>query len=172
MTESTVFINNAFNEMFMIYNRCNEQENSLEFNTFLCCIARMLILIYGEEILTCFEKNDLSSFDKLIMKYGYGEKECSEFKSVVEKFYKFDKKIEDKVIKKKNKFFNLVQKHLIDMMVTRNKKKLVDKVTMIKFVDLLFTVNSKDFYKKSYAVLVAYNPYEIDEYLKKQDLVG
>ena len=34
---------------------------------------------------------------------------------------------------------------------------------------LLFTANSRSFYRKSNAVVMAYNPYEIDEYFKKQN---
>ena len=48
----------------------------------------------------------------------------------------------------------------------------INKCILNDFCDLLFTAKSKTFYQKSYAVLVAYNPYEIDEYVKKQKLVG
>ena len=58
------------------------------------------------------------------------------------------------------------------MMVQRNNQKLVDSVTMKEFYDLLFTAKSNNFYRMSYALLVAYNPYEIYEYAKKQKLVG
>jgi hypothetical protein len=88
------------------------------------------------------------------------------------KFYKAEVKKEDKAIKKKNKYFNLVQKHLIDMMIQRNNQKLVNSVTMKEFYDLLFTAKSNNFYRMSYALLVAYNPYEIYEYAKKQKIVG
>ena len=50
--------------------------------------------------------------------------------------------------------------------------KVVDSVTMKEFYDLLFTAKSNNFYRMSYALLVAYNPYEIYEYAKKQKLVG
>mgnify|MGYP003308139846 CR=1 FL=1 len=88
------------------------------------------------------------------------------------KFYKSEVKKEDKAIKKKNKYFNLVQKHLIDMMIQRNNLKLVDSVTMKEFYDLLFTAKSNNFYRMSYALLVAYNPYEIYEYAQKHKIVG
>ncbi|MDE5889029.1 MAG: hypothetical protein K2H20_03320, partial [Bacilli bacterium] len=88
-----------------------------------------------------------------------------------EGYYKFDLRQKKKAIKKKNKYFNLVQKYLIDMMVKKNSQEKVSSLEMNEFYDLLFTVNSKEFYRKSTAVLLAYNPYEIDEYAKKQGIV-
>ena len=172
MAADAIFINNAINEAFLLYDSSKEKEESLDFNSFLCCIVRMLILIYGDEIIEIFKKKDEESFEKIILKYGYSKKEYNYFKLSVDKFYNFNLKIEDKSIKKKNKYFNLTQKYLIDMMVQKNNKETVEKDIMKEFYDLLFTANSKTFYQKSYAVLVAYNPYEIDEYARKQNIVG
>ena len=47
-----------------------------------------------------------------------------------------------------------------------------DKVILNDFYNLLFTAKSNNYYKMSYALLVAYDPYEIYEYAKKQKLVG
>ena len=172
MPNNDVFINNAINEMFIIYNRSKEQPLSVEYNSFLSSVIRMLVLIYGEDILNCYNNKDVVSFDKIVLQYGYDASELETFKLNCDKFYKAELKKEDKPIKKKNKYFNLVQKHLIDMMLKRNNLKIVDKVTMKEFCDLLFTAKSNNFYRMSYALLVAYNPYEIYEYAKKQKLVG
>lgn len=172
MAEDTIFINNALNEAFSLYVNSKDKEESKDYNSFLCCVVRMLVLIYGEDIVNYFEKKNIDSFDKEILKYDYSKKEYNYFKLCLEKFCEFNLKIENKVIKKKNKYFNLAQKYLIDMLVQKNKKESVSSEDMNKFYDLLFTANSKTFYQKSYAVLVAYNPYEIDEYAKKQNIVG
>lgn len=172
MIDNTLFINEAINEAFNLYNSSKDNKDSLNYNSFMCSIIRMLLLIYDEEIVNCFDKKDVDAFDKEILKYGYSKKEYNNFKLCIDKFYNFDKKIKGKAIKKKNKYFNLTQKYLIDMMVQRNNKEQVDKSILNDFCDLLFTAKSKTFYQKSYAVLVAYNPYEIDEYVKKQKLVG
>ena len=58
------------------------------------------------------------------------------------------------------------------MMVARIEKEKVSKKVIREFYNLLFTANSKSFYQKSYAVMVAYNPYEIDEYAKSKKIVG
>lgn len=172
MTESTVFINEGLNEAFLLYNNSKDKEESLDYNSFMCCIIRMLNLIYGEDINKSYETKDVNLFEKEILKYGYSKKEFNNFKLCVDKFYSVDKKTESKAIKKKIKYFNLVQKYLIDMLIQKNSKEAVDKKVMEDFSNLLFTANSKTFYQKSYAVLVAYNPYEIYEYAKKNNIVG
>ena len=58
------------------------------------------------------------------------------------------------------------------MMLKRDSVKLVDSLTTNEFYNLLFTAKSNNFYRMSYALLVAYNPYEVYEYAKKQKLVG
>lgn len=172
MPNNDIFINEAINECFVIYNRSKEQPLSVEYNSFLSSVVRMLVCIYGEEVINCYENKDVNAFNNLLVKFGYEENLVEEFKMNCNKFYKAELKKEDKPIKKKNKYFNLVQKHLIDMMLKRDNLKVVDSVTMKEFCDLLFTAKSNNFYRMSYALLVAYNPYEIYEYAKKQKLVG
>ena len=46
MAADAIFINNAINEAFLLYDSSKEKEESLDFNSFLCCIVRMLIVIY------------------------------------------------------------------------------------------------------------------------------
>ena len=171
MQNNGIFINEAINEMFITYNRSKEQELSIEYNSFYSSVIRMLILIYGEDIVKYYDTSDVENFNKLILKYGYDSTQYEAFKITCNKFYKAEVKKEDKAIKKKNRYINLVQKYLIDMMLQRNKLKLVDSVTLKEFYDLLFTAKSNNFYRMSYALLVAYNPYEIYEYAKKQKLV-
>ena len=57
------------------------------------------------------------------------------------------------------------------MIVKRKNVELIDNDIIKEFYELLFTANSKDFYRKSTAVLLAYDPYEIDEYVKRQNIV-
>ena len=109
------------------------------------------------------------SFDQLLTRYGYDD--VKGFKSVFDKTYKAMKRQSDKAIKKKNKHFNVVQKDLIDMLVKRNEFAQLDKNVIRDFSNLLFTANNPDFYRKSVALLEAYDPYEIDEYFKKFNLI-
>lgn len=172
MADNTFIINAGLDNAFNLYNEFKDKEESIQYNSFMSSIVRMLIVIYGEDIVKAFESKDINVFDKEMLKYEYDTKEYNNFKLCVDKFYSFNIKTESKAIKKKNKYFNLVQKYLIDMLVQKNSKDKVSNEELEKFGDLLFTANSKSFYQKSYAVLVAYNPYEIYEYAKKQNIVG
>ena len=164
----SIFVNNAINDAFVLYMRNKDNIDSLEYNSFLVCVVRMLIIIYGEEkLMDLFYSKDNLSFDSLLTSYGYNE--LNFFKDNFEAFYDFDRGQENRAIKKKNKYFNLVQKALIDMFNCNSNLSIEDKE---KFIDLLFTNESKDFNKKSYTLLMAYNPYEIDNYMKKIGFVG
>lgn len=167
-----VFVNSAINEGMQLF-IANKNKDNLDYNCFLCSIIRMLVLLYDENRLieAYYQKNE-EAFDTIVMEYGYTKEEVSYFKMVCEKFYHFDKKQKNKSIKKKNKYFNLVQKCLIDMFIKKNGVQKLEDEIMKNFYQLLFTARSKDFYRKSTAVLLAYNPYEIDDYAKKQNLIG
>lgn len=172
MVDNAVFINVSLNEAFLVYKNNVDNKESLNYNSFLCSVIRMLVIIYGDEIVKSFLEKNVSLFDSILMKYGYDLNNLNEFKFLLEKYYNFSKKIGNKTIKKKNKYINLVQKCLIDMMLKRKSTEVVDNNLLSEFYNLLFTANSKDFYRKSFAVLSAYNPYEIDEYAKKMGIFG
>jgi len=169
--ENNLFINHSLSEAFRLYVTNKDKKNSLDFNKFLCCIVRMLVMIYGEEIVELYKKNDGESFDNVLAKYGFDEENIDNFEVICEKFYLFDNRQSTRAIKKKNKYFNFIQKYLIDMMVKRKAVLPVDSTTLNDFYNMLFTANNDDFYRKSTAVLLAYNPYEIDDYAKKQGIV-
>lgn len=171
MQDEIIFGNSALDEAFKLYVSNKDNKNSLNYNKFMCVIVRALVLIYGEDIVNTYENKDIKAFDNILTKYGFDITEVSNFKTIVDKFYQFELRHQKKAIKKKNKFFNFVQKYLIDMMKQKSINEKVDMIEMNDFYDLLFTANSKDFYRKSTAVLLAYNPYEIDEYAKKQGIV-
>lgn len=173
------FINEAIGEAFEIYESSRikfkdvmDTKTSLEYNTFLCTIIRLLIIVYGEELIETYISQDAQAFNKLLTKYGMSEKDVEDFEVFVQRYYAMNKKHEGKTFRKKNKFFNVVQKYLIDMLVHKNKSVEVGKDEIKDFYDLLFTANSKDFYRASTAVAEAFNPYQIDEYFKKKKLLG
>lgn len=162
------FVNSALNEAFLLY---KDNHDSVIYNGFLVSVVRMLIIIYGEEIVNLFDAKDVQGFNNLLTKYGYSIDEVNDFTSRLLKANKALIRQKDKAIKKKNKYFNVVQKDLIDMLVKKNEHEPMDKNLILQFYNLLFTANNSDFYRKSIAVLEAYNPYEIDEYFKKKNLI-
>lgn len=166
-----VFINKAFDEAFKSYLANKDLNETVEFNKFIVVVIRLLVLIYGEEIITYYNNKDENSFNVLMLKYGYPLEEYSKFVNNFNKCHNFSLKQEAKAIRKKNKYFNLVQKSLIDMLILKNQKEPVNNEVKNSFYELLFTANTKDFYRKSIALVEAYNPYEIDDYFKKQNLI-
>ena len=168
MTDKYIFINEGINEAYVIYTKSKKNINSKEFNSFLACVMRMLVIIYGEEeINKSYSTKDFKIFDSLLTKYGYSMENVNKFKLMINNFYKVDNGQKDRVVKKKNKFFNAVQKLLIDMMVAKNNCGDINLDELVDFYELLFTANSFDFYRKTYALATALNPYEIYEYFQK-----
>ena len=70
MPNKDIFINEAISEMFRTYNRSKEQPLSVEYNSFYSSVIRMLILIYGEDIVKCYENNDTQGFVNTILKFA------------------------------------------------------------------------------------------------------
>ncbi len=169
--QENIFVSKAMNDAMQLYNSSKDNHESLNYNRFLCVVIRMLILIYGNEIIDAYNSKNIIVWENLILKYGFEKKDYDNFIIVLDKFYNFDIRQQKKSIKKKNKYFDVVQKYLIDMMVKRRNVELIDNDIIKEFYELLFTANSKDFYRKSTAVLLAYDPYEIDEYAKRQNIV-
>lgn len=172
MNTKYIFVNNALNDAIILYCQSSKNKESLEYNSFLACVMRMLFIIYDEnKIIDAYYDKSEDDLDKIIMEYGYPKEELDKFKDNFQKFYEFDIGQRDRSIKKKNKYFNLVQKNLIDMLVYKNNKETVRIDVKEEFYNLLFTANSKDLFRKSYALLMAYDPYEINKYYEKQGLL-
>ena len=143
--DNKVFINKAFDEAFKNYLTYKEMNSSLEYNKFIVVVIRLLILIYGEEIITYYNNKDENTFNVLMLKYGYSIEEYGKFVNNFNRCFNFSLKQENKAIKKKNKYFNLVQKSLIDMLVLKNQKEPVTNEVKNEFYELLYTANTKDF---------------------------
>lgn len=172
MNDKYIFINNAINDAIILFCQDKETDKELSHNNFMVCVIKMLAIIYDEEtIIDCYYNEDFEKFKNLLMQYDYPLEEYEKFLDNFEKYYEFDLAQRDREIKKKNKYFNLVQKALIDMLVFKNNSVVVKVSVRKEFYDLLFTVNSKEFYQKTYALMMAYDPYEIDNYFKKQGLL-
>ena len=167
--DNYVFINKGLNDSLLLYLQYKDDDKSLQYNSFWSCIIRMLSLIYDEEtIINAYYNKDTKLFNSTLLQYGLPVEELTKFKDNLARCYAFEHGQKDRAIKKKNRYFNFVQKGLIDMLVYKNNQQVVDVDIKKEFYDLLFTANSNDFYRKSYALKLAYNPYEIDDYFKRQ----
>ena len=172
MAQKYIFVNNAINDSIVMYYQSKEKPLSLAYNTFLVTIMRMIILLYGElDITNCYHtKNEkgMGGFDTNLTKYGYPEDQLENFKNNVEKFYEFDLKQRKRHIKRKNPYINRVQKNLVDMMFAKNRVVPLDGKKAKEFYNLLFTGESRDFYRRCYALAYEKHPYEVPKYFRKQ----
>ena len=121
-----IFINEAINIGITNYlNKVNDDD-------FLTIIIKTLISIYGElDIINPYKtstESGMGSFDENIMKFGYNMEELSLFKQNVMNFYLTRNQ-------KPNKYFNEIEKQLIDMFYL--KLKSVDKVDSENFKSLI-----------------------------------
>lgn len=170
MNQDDAYINEAIEFAFSTYLENKDHKGTLAYNTFICTIVRMLILIYGEEVILDYQTKNPATLIYTISKNGTSIEDAENFMVLVDKFYKTEKKQSTKAIKKKNKYFNAIQMFLIDMLINKYKMEKVNNKVLKEFYKLLFTANSSSFYRRSTALVLAYNPYEIDEYFKKQIL--
>ena len=70
-----IFVNNAINDSIVMYYQSKDKPLSLEYNTFLVTVMRMIILLCGElDITNCYHtKNEkgMGGFDTNLTKYGF-----------------------------------------------------------------------------------------------------
>ena len=104
--DTKVFVNDAINNGILNYlNKVNSDD-------FMTVVIDTLVTIYGElDIINPYKTNNESSiggFDYNITKYGYSKENLSIFKQNVMNFYLSKDE-------KPNKYFNVIEKELIDM---------------------------------------------------------
>ena len=101
-----IFINEDINEGILNY------LNNVNGDNFITIIIKTLISIYGElDIINPYKtntENGMGSFDENIIKFGYSREDLSLFKQNVMNFYLTKNDIP-------NKYFNEIEKQLIDM---------------------------------------------------------
>jgi hypothetical protein len=169
MNVSSIYINEAIEYAFSTYVKTKDHKGTLEYNSFMCTIVRLLIIIFGEEVILDYQTKNPATLVFTLTKYDTSFEDANNFLTIVDKYYQAEKKQKDKAIRKKNKYFNPIQKYLIDMFVKKHAQKPFDKHIIKEFYRMLFTAKSRSFYRRSTALVMAYNPYEIDEYFRKQE---
>ena len=172
MSDRYIFINNAINDSIIMYCQYKDSDDMKNKEKFITCVAEMLCIIYGEENITnAYYNKDEDGFKNLIVESGVSEEYYNGFLNDFENYYEKEYVQRNSQLKRKNKFFNLVQKHIIDMATIKNNSWPIRIEDRKRLYSLLFTAKSDSFLKKTYALSTAYNPYEIDDYFKKQGLL-
>lgn len=163
----TYFINEAFEKAVTDYLASCDKKEGVLYNSFLVVVIRLLINIYGElDIINPYQIKSEKAFDDNLMKYNLPYEKVSEFKRLLDGYYRIEKKNLSSIKKEINIYFIEVQKILIDMF---NLKRLNFGLTdsdRREFFDLLYTPGTSNALRLSYNFLNAEDVYEVAEYFK------
>lgn len=164
-----VFINNAFTRAINDYELSNDSFTGITFNSFLVVVIRMLIVLYGElDIINPSSAQDEELLKNNLAKFGYKKEDVDAFFANLELYYEHELENEKRTVKRKNIYFILVQKQLIDMFICKKLNFLLTEVEVKEFYDLLYTPFTPNPLRISYNFLMANDIYEIDNYFKKE----
>lgn len=164
----TYFINEAFEKAVNDYLNSKDKKEGILYNSFLVVVIRLLINIYGElDILNPFYIKSEKSLDDNLMKYGLNKESISEFKRLLDGFYRIEKKNMSSLKKEINIYFIDIQKRIIDMFNLKRLNYGLTESDRKEFFDLLYTPGTSNALRLSYNFLNAENIYEIAEYFKE-----
>ena len=117
-----VFINNAFTKAIDDYLKSSDNVQGVMYNSFLVVVIRMLVAIYSElDIINPKIIDDEDLLKENLTKFGYSKSDVLVFLSNIQLFWDFENENDKRKVKKKNPYFILIQKELVDMLI---KKKL------------------------------------------------
>lgn len=164
-----VFVNDAFAKALEDYQKSSDNPKGVVYNSFLVVVVRSLICLYSElDILNPLIAHDEDLLFTNLSKFGFAKERINAFFASLEEFYKLDLENEKRVTKKKNPYFVLVQKGLIDMLIAKKLNFYLTEVEVREFYDLLYTPYTKNPLRFSFNFLMAPDVLEVDEYFKKQ----
>ena len=160
------FINEAVNKALNDYLQSKENEEGILFNSFLVVVIRLLIHIYGIDLLEIYQKNNQEMFLNDLLKYGATKEDIDNLMRLIDGFYIIEKRNEKAIRREENIYFIEIQKKLIDLF---NLKKISYGTTLSEvndFYELLYTPNTKNPLRLSYNYLSTSNICEIDNYYR------
>lgn len=163
----TYFINEAFEKAVVDYLNSKDKPEGVLYNSFLVVVIRLLINIYGElDIINPYQIRSEKAINDNLMKYGMSIEELTEFKRLLDGFYRIEKKNMSSIRREENIYFIETQKKLIDMFNLKRFNYGVTEDERKEFFDLLYTPGTSNALRLSYNFLNASNTYEIAEYFK------
>lgn len=164
-----VFINNAFSKAVNNYTKSNDNVQGVMYNSFLVVVIRSLISIYSElDIINPMVIGDEELLKENLAKFGYDKTDIEVFLSNLQLFDDFEVLNETNNVKKKNPYFLLIEKDLINMLIKKKLNFFITEHELKVFYDLLYTPNSTNPLRVSYNYLMSNNEWEIDNYFKTE----
>lgn len=166
-----VFVNEAFSKAIDDYLKSADQPQGITYNSFLVVVVRMLICMYSElDIVNPMVVNDPDLLYKNLTKYGYTKEALEVFFSNLQMYYDIEKENEkiNADVKKKNPYFVVTQKDLIDMFIAKKMNYHLTEDEVKNFYGLLYTPFTENPLRVSYNFLTATDVSEVDNYFKQQ----
>lgn len=162
-----VFINNAFSKAVNNYTKSNDNVQGVMYNSFLVVVIRSLISIYSElDIINPMVIGDEELLKENLAKFGYDKTDIEVFLSNLQLFDDFEVLNETNNVKKKNPYFLIIEKDLINMLIKKKLNFFITEHELKVFYDLLYTPNSTNPLRVSYNYLMSNDEWEIDNYFK------
>ena len=162
------FINEAFDKAINDYLNSKDKKESILYNSFLVVVIRLLVNIYGElDIINPYKIKSPEALNNNLMKFGYDQNNLTEFKRLLDGFYRIEKKNISSIKREDNIYFIDVQKKLIDMFNLKRLNYGITEKDRKEFFDLLYTPGSSNVLRLSYNFLNAIDVYEVAEYFKE-----
>lgn len=162
-----VFINNAFSKAVNNYTKSNDNVQGVMYNSFLVVVIRSLISIYSElDIINPMVIGDEELLKENLAKFGYDKTDIEVFLSNLQLFDDFEVLNENNNVKKKNPYFLIIEKDLINMLIKKKLNFFITEHELKVFYDLLYTPNSTNPLRVSYNYLMSNDEWEIDNYFK------
>lgn len=164
-----VFINNSFTKAIDDYLKSSDNVQGVMYNSFLVVVIRMLVAIYSElDIINPKIIDDEDLLKENLAKFGYDKSDVLVFLSNIQLFWDFENENDKRKVKKKNPYFILIQKELVDMLIKKKLNFYLTEAEVREFYDLLYTPYSKNPLRVSYNFLQASDVMEVDKYFKVQ----
>lgn len=162
-----VFINNAFTKACDCYLDSNDNVKGVMYNSFLVVVIRMLVSIYSElDIINPKVMGDEDLLKENLCKFGYSKMDVEVFLSNLELFYEFENANNNDKFRKRNPYFIIIQKELIDMFIKKKLNFYITNDEVREFYDLLYTPYATNPLRVSFNYLHAKDILKIDRYFR------
>lgn len=162
-----VFINNAFTKAIDDYLKSSDNVQGVMYNSFLVVVIRMLVSIYSElDIINPKVMGDEDLLKENLCKFGYSKMDVEVFLSNMELFYEFENANNNDKFRKRNPYFIIIQKELIDMFIKKKLNFYITNDEVREFYDLLYTPYATNPLRVSFNYLHAKDILKIDRYFR------
>ncbi len=162
-------INETFSQAVLDYQDSKDEPKGIVYNSFLTVVIRSLICIYSElDIINPIMTESADALKENLAKFGYSRVDIEEFFHNLELFANYEKEKQKQGIFKKNPYFEVIEKQLVDMLICKKMNFHLTEKEVKEFYELLYTPYTPDPLRISFNFANSENVLAIDEYFKKQ----